>query len=75
MTQVDKHWKTSDVQAQRGSAASYEPAVGAVLDLAQAYARTSNRQAFDHALRGFVTRHAKRGALLRRLGDADLWSR
>ena len=75
MDHVDKHWKTIDALAQRGLASSYTQAVRALVDLAQGYALTSSREEFEHALRGFVARHAKRGALLRRLTDAGLWSR
>lgn len=76
MDHVDKHWKTIDALAQRGLASSYTHAVRALVDLAQGYALTSSREEFEHALRGFVARHAKRGALLRRrLTDAGLWSR
>ena len=75
MVHVDKHWKTIDAQVRRGSASGYEQAVGALVDLAQGYALTSSRAEFDRAVRGFVARHAKRSALLRRLTDAGLWSR
>lgn len=75
MEHVDKHWKTIDALAQRGSASSYKQAVRDVVDLAQGYALESRREEFEHALRGFVARYAKRGTLLRRLTDAGLWSR
>ena len=75
MVQVDKHWKIIDGQARRGTASGYEQAVRALVLLVQAYALTSRREEFDRALRGCVARHAKRGALLRRLTDAGLWSR
>ena len=42
-------------------------------DLAEAYAIVSERGTFDRELRRFLVRHAKRGALLRRLAEAGLW--
>ena len=75
MDDVHKSWKAVEALVQRGSASSYDQAVRALIDLAQGYALTSSRKEFDRALRGFVARHAKRGALLRRLIDAGLWSR
>jgi hypothetical protein len=74
MVDVDKRWAAIDTQAQRGNASGYEQAVRALADLAEAYALTSSRQAFDQALRRLLVRHATRGALMRRLTDAGLWS-
>jgi hypothetical protein len=74
MADVDKRWATIDAQAQRGSASGYEQAVRALTDLAEGYALTSSRKEFDRALRRLLVRHATRGALLRRLTEAGLWS-
>lgn len=74
MTDVDKHWAAADAQAQRGSASGYEQAVRALAELAEGYALTSSRKEFDRALRRLLVRHATRGALIRRLTDAGLWS-
>lgn len=74
MADVDKRWSTIDAQAQRGNASGYEQAVRALAELAEGYALTSNRQEFDRALRCLLVRHATRGALLRRLTEAGLWS-
>ncbi|MEP6501790.1 MAG: hypothetical protein ABJD97_00540, partial [Betaproteobacteria bacterium] len=63
-----------DALAQRGSASGYEQAVRALADLAEGYALTSDSKAFDRALRHLLVRHATRGALLRRLTEAGLWS-
>ncbi|HZE91221.1 MAG TPA: hypothetical protein VE029_05865 [Rhizobacter sp.] len=63
-----------DAQAQRGSASGYQQAVRALAELAEGYALTSSRKEFDHGLRRLLVRHAKRGALIRRLIDAGLWS-
>lgn len=74
MADVDKRWAAIDALAQRGSASGYEQAVGALSALAEGYALTSNFKEFDRALRRLLVRHATRGALLRRLTEAGLWS-
>lgn len=74
MADVDKHWEAIDVQAKRGSASGYDQAVRALVDLAEGYALMSSRDEFERSLRQFVVRHATRGALLRRLTEAGLWS-
>lgn len=74
MADVDKHWAAADAKAQRGSASGYEQAVRALAELAEGYALTSSRKEFDRALRRLLVRHATRGALIRRLIDAGLWS-
>lgn len=74
MTEVDKHWDAIDAQAKRGSASGYMQAVRALVDLAEGYTLTSSRNEFERALRRFLVRHATRGALLRRLTEAGLWS-
>lgn len=74
MAEVDKRWEAIDAQAKRGSASGYDQAVRALIDLADGYALTSSRNEFERALRRFVVRHATRGALLRRLTEAGLWS-
>lgn len=74
MADVDKHWDAIDAQAKRGSASGYDRAVRALVDLAEGYALTSSPKEFERALRRFLVRHATRGALLRRLAEAGLWS-
>jgi hypothetical protein len=74
MTEVDQHWDAADAQAKRGSASGYEQAVRILVDLAEGYALTSSRKEFERTLRRFLVRHATRGALLRRLTKAGLWS-
>lgn len=74
MADVDKHWAAIDAQARRGSASGYEQAVRGLTELAEGYAITSNPKEFDRALRRMLVRHATRGALMRRLADAGLWS-
>ncbi|RJF97654.1 hypothetical protein [Noviherbaspirillum saxi] len=71
----DRHWKAIDDHAERGTASGYDEAKRAIVDLADAYALASDRNAFDQALRRFMVRHAKRGALVRRLVEAGLWEK
>lgn len=74
MADVDQRWAAVDALAGRGSASGYEQAVRALTDLAEGYVLTSSRKDFDRALRRLLVRHATRGALLRRLTEAGLWS-
>jgi hypothetical protein len=71
----DRHWNAVNQHAERGTASGYDQAKRAIVDLADAYALTSNRKAFDKALRRFMVCHAKRGALVRRLVEAGLWQK
>jgi hypothetical protein len=72
MTDVDQRWAGIDELASRATASGYEQAVQALVDLAEAYTLTSSREKFDHALRRWLTRHATRPALMRRLKASDL---
>lgn len=74
MADVDKQWAGIEALAQRGTASGYEEAVRALTELAEGYALTSSRKTFDLALRRWLVRHARRGALIRRLAAAGLWS-
>jgi len=74
MSEVDKHWAAIDAQAKRGSASGYEQAVRMVRELADGYALASGAKEFERALRRLLVRHATRGALLRRLTEAGLWT-
>jgi len=74
MADVDLRWTAVDTLAGRGSASGYGQAVRALTDLAEGYVLTSSRKEFDRALRSLLVRHATRGALLRRLTEAGLWS-
>ncbi len=74
MADVDKCWAAIDAHAQRGSASGYEQAVRALAEFADGYAFTSSAKEFDRALRRWPVRHATRGALMRRLTEAGLWS-
>lgn len=74
MAEADQRWEAIDAQARRGTALGYEYVVRALTDLAEAYTLASTPQEFERALRRFLVPHAKRGALLRRLTAAGLWS-
>lgn len=71
----DRHWNAIHEHAERGTASAYETATRAIVDLADAYALASNRNEFDKALRDFMARHGRRGALVRRLVDAGVWNK
>lgn len=71
----DRCWNALHQHAERGTASAYDEAKRGIADLADAYALTSNRDAFDCALRQFMLRHAKRGALVRRMVEAGLWQK
>ena len=74
MTHAKAQWAAADAQAQRGSASGYGQAVRILAELAEGYALTTTRKAFDLELRRLLVRHANRGALLRRLSEAGLWT-
>jgi len=71
----DRCWNAIHPNAERGTASSYDEAKHAIVDLADAYVLVSKKKEFDQALRHFVVRHAKRGALIRRLVEAGLWQK
>ena len=71
----DRCWKAIHPHAERGTASAYDEAKRAIVDLADAYALVSKKKEFDRALRLFMVRHAKRGALVRRLVEAGLWQK
>jgi hypothetical protein len=71
----DRHWKAVDQLAERGTASGYDEASRAIVDLAEAYAIASDREAFNRALQRLMNRHAKRAALVRRLVGAGLWGK
>ena len=71
----DRYWSAIDQHAERGTASGYDEVKRTIVDLADAYALASDRNAFDKALRRFMVRHAKRGALVRRLVEAGLWQK
>ena len=69
---MDKRRLAPHQLAERGSASACEQAVLALIDLAEAYVVASDRKTLDRELRRLLIRHAKRGALLRRLTEAGL---
>lgn len=72
-TDFDRHWASAEQMAERGIASSYEQAMQILADLADAYRAHASRDEFDSLLRGFMERHGKRTALVRRLKNAGLW--
>lgn len=69
----DRCWNAAHSHAERGVASGYDQAQRAIADLAEAYALVWAKDAFDRTLHSFMERHAKRGALARRLVAAGLW--
>jgi hypothetical protein len=69
----DRCWQAADKLAERGIASAYDEVKRALVDLSEAYALCATRSDFDQKLVQFMTRHGKRGALVRRLADAGLW--
>ncbi|TAL86515.1 MAG: hypothetical protein EPN46_04220 [Candidimonas sp.] len=71
----DQCWNALHPLVERGSASGYDQAKHVIIDLADAYQLVSSKEIFDRALRRFLVRHAKRGALIRRLVEAGLWQK
>ena len=71
----DRHWRIADKRAEGGTASAYDEVLRAIVDLAEAYALCATRSDFDRDLRQFMSRHEKRGALVRRLVEAGLWKK
>jgi len=69
----DRCWQAADERAERGIASAYDDVKRALVDLAEAYTLCASRTDFDRKLAGFMARHGKRGALVKRLADAKLW--
>ena len=68
----DQCWQAADKLAERGIAPAYDKVKRALVDLSEAYVLCATRADFDQKLVQFMTRHGKRGALVRRLADAGL---
>ena len=71
----DPCWQAADKLAERGIASAYDEVKRALVDLSDAYALCAARADFDRKLVQFMSRHGKRGALVRRLADAGLWKK
>lgn len=69
----DRFWQAADERAKRGIASAYDDVKRTLVDLAEAYTLCASRTDFDRKLAGFMARHGKRGALVKRLADAKLW--
>ena len=71
----DQYWQVADKLAERSTASAYDEVKRALVDLSEAYALCASRAGFDRKLVQFMTRHGKRGALVRRLADVGLWKK
>ncbi len=71
----DQCWQIADKCAERGIASAYDEVKHSLVDLSEAYALCATRADFDRKLVQFMTRHGKRGALVRRLAGAGLWKK
>jgi hypothetical protein len=71
----DRCWQTAGARAARGTASAYDEVKRDLADLADAYRLCASRADFDRALESFMVRHGKRGALVRRLVEAGLWTK
>ncbi len=65
----EQSWDAIELNVERATAAAYAAVASALDDLGHACALTSRTQEFDCRLRLFMTRHAKRRALMNRLSD------
>ncbi|WP_260295776.1 cell envelope integrity protein TolA [Sedimenticola hydrogenitrophicus] len=68
-------WRNADKRAERGIASTYDEVKRSLVDLSDAYALCATRADFDRRLAKFMSRHGKRGALVRRLVEAGLWQK
>lgn len=71
----DQCWRNADKRAERGIASAYDDVRRALVDLSEAYTLCASRTDFDQKLAQFMARHGKRGALVRRLVEAELWKK
>ncbi|AMO68649.1 hypothetical protein DOK_09606 [gamma proteobacterium BDW918] len=71
----NRHWRTADNHAKRGIASAYDEVKRTLVDLSDAYVLCATRADFDRRLTQFMTRHGKRGALVRRLVEVGLWQK
>jgi hypothetical protein len=69
----DRYWNTAHECAERGIASAYDDAKRILVDLADAYTLSASRAEFDLRLAQFISKHHKRGALVRRLVESGLW--
>jgi hypothetical protein len=69
----DRYWQAADESAERAIASAYDDAKRILTDLADAYTLSASRAEFDLRLAQFISKHHKRGALVRRLVECGLW--
>lgn len=65
-------WEQIEQLAQRGTAAAYDSAARAIVELSQAYALVGDARGFNARMCRFAIAHARRMALLQRLQKAGL---
>jgi hypothetical protein len=66
----DSAWSAIDTKLQRGSGSSYDQALRALQDLAEAYSRAQREATFRRRLVRLMAQHGKRGAWVTRLTKA-----
>jgi len=70
----DSAWSAIDSKLQRGSGSSYDQALRALQDLAEAYAGAKREATFQRRLVRLMAQHGKRGAWVTRLTKAGyIW--
>ena len=69
----DRYRQAADERAVRATASAYDDAKRILGDFAAAHMLSASRADFDLRLAQFVSKHYKRGALVRRLVASGLW--
>lgn len=69
----DRYWQAADERAERATASAYADAKRILVDLADACTLSASQAEFDLRLAQFISKHHKRGALVRRLVASGLW--
>jgi hypothetical protein len=69
----DRHWQAANESAERAITSAYDDAKRILVDLADAYTLSASRSEFDLRLAQFISKHHRRGALVRRLVESGLW--
>lgn len=70
---LPKAWESVRQDVERGTSASYNFACRQLVDLFEAYSIHSSQEAFQRELSKFMAKYLKRGALIRRLKEANIW--
>lgn len=72
---LPKAWRSIERQISVGTSKAYGEACKVLVDLSEAYTLHGRRNAFDKKLKGFMNKHERRRALVRRLVEMGLWSK